>query len=248
MNMATVFVADFKKLDVSDYPSIHKYTGVEDRSLWVLLVAKEKLGIPDLSPYEIQRTLTEVFEVSVTVPGVRYALNKAKGKVHRVRSKKGDRYAIMQKGRDALLCQLSVLVVEPEKAYKAIRSFQMLLAALTGHIRICDPYIDTKTLDMLSLIPKKCRIKLLTCNIQKPKILRRDYTVYQAQYKNLEIKVLSSGNLHDRYIIDENAMWLLGQSLNGIGKKETFVVRLGEDIKSRSMELFKENWGRGVCL
>lgn len=154
----------------------------------------------------------------------------------------------MQKGKDALLTQSSVLIVEPEKAYKGIRDFQTFLAALTGHIRICDPYIDTKTLDMLTLIPKKCRIQLLTCNIQKSKTLRRDYTAYQTQYKNLEIRVLSSGNLHDRYIINEKAMWLLGQSLNGIGKKETFVVRLGEDIRSQVLELFEQNWSVGGCF
>jgi hypothetical protein len=143
MNMVENFIEDFKKLKVNDYSNIHKYSSVKDRSLWILLLAKEKLQIPNLSTYEIQKILTEVFEVSVTVPGVRYALNKAKREVHRIPTKKGDRFAIMQEGKDALFTQLSVLIVEPEKAYKAIRDFQTLFAALTGHVRICDPYVDT---------------------------------------------------------------------------------------------------------
>lgn len=87
--MVENLIEDFKKLKANYSPNIHRYSSVKDRSLWVLLFAKEKLQIPNLSAYEIQKILTEVFEVSVTIPGVRYALNKTKGQVHRIPSRKG---------------------------------------------------------------------------------------------------------------------------------------------------------------
>ena len=240
--MQKSLVDAFKKLDVSNYPNIHKYSCVADYSLWVSLLAKEKLGLSDLSAPQIQKILTEVFGIPVTTQGVRWALEHTKGRVLRKTTRSGKVFSIMQKGIESILNQFNVLIIEPEKPYEGIRSFQSFLVELKGDIRICDPYIDTKTLDILTLIPSTCKIKLLTSTIQKEKIFRRDYNAYQTQYKNLEIKVLPSARLHDRYIISENAIWFLGQSLNGIGKKETFLVSLGEDLKSVLLSLFKQNW------
>ena len=49
-------------------------------------------------------------------------------------------------------------------------------------------------------------------------------------------------DLHDRYIIDDAGMWLLGQSLNGIGKKQTFLVLVGADIRQLVSDGFLRRW------
>lgn len=41
------------------------------------------------------------------------------------------------------------------------------------------------------------------------------------------------GVLHDRYAIHDDGMLLFGTSLNGLGLKQTFVVALGQDIRTR---------------
>jgi len=50
--------------------------------------------------------------------------------------------------------------------------------------------------------------------------------------------------LHDRYryILHEEGMLLLGTSLNGFAKKQSFVVSLGSDIKSATETAFNRMW------
>ncbi len=142
----------------------------------------------------------------------------------------------------------SVLLVEPERAYSGVRAFDKLLAALSGDIRICDPYVDDKTVEVLTAIRTTCQIRLLTKNVQNPARLRRHYQAYQREYGNLEIRVHPTANLHDRYIVSEQNMYLVGQSLNGIGKKQTFIVETGSDLRDQMIRYFEQLWGSATTL
>lgn len=79
-------------------------------------------------------------------------------------------------------------------------------------------------------------------NINKPKPLKRAIEAYNSQYSNLEIRVVQSRVLHDRYIIDDNNMFFIGQSFNGIGKKQTFIVNIGIDIRAQTLKSFNILW------
>ena len=211
----------------------------------MLLVGKDEAGQPWLSSSEISQILVEVCEIAVTRQAVEAALKTAKGLVCRQRISNGIRYSIMAKGRDALLSSFrhSVLVIQPEKALSGIRALEEVFARLQGEIRICDPYVDSKTLDFLTAIPKTSRIRLLTVNLQDVGRLRRDFKAYNRERGNLEIRVATGSKLHDRYIISDNTMYLVGQSLNGIGSKQTFVVSVGHDIAQQTTRTFDGSWG-----
>jgi hypothetical protein len=61
------------------------------------------------------------------------------------------------------------------------------------------------------------------------------------------VRVASAAPLHDRYIIDDVGMLILGASLNGFGKKQCFVIRAGEDVRSMAMTAFDANWASAVA-
>lgn len=40
-----------------------------------------------------------------------------------------------------------------------------------------------------------------------------------------------------------SGMWLVGHSLKDLGSKETFIVKLGDDIKNSMETVFNNRWG-----
>ncbi len=54
------------------------------------------------------------------------------------------------------------------------------------------------------------------------------------------------GPLHDRYIIDDSIMVILGTSLNGFGKKQCFVIQTGQDLRSVLIPVFDGAWNSGI--
>ncbi len=65
----------------------------------------------------------------------------------------------------------------------------------------------------------------------------KNYTKYQKQYKNIELKITK--NFHDRFlIIDEKEIYHLGASLKDLGNKVFAFSNLNIDINS--FEIFKK--------
>jgi hypothetical protein len=59
---------------------------------------------------------------------------------------------------------------------------------------------------------------------------------------SVEVRVYGSSTLHDRYIMDGTHFWLSGNSLNGLGSKESFIVSLGGDIHQAMSQTFEHRW------
>jgi hypothetical protein len=128
---------------------------------------------------------------------------------------------------------LSSIYVDPELALTKIRKMEEILASLKGNLKICDPYIENKTIDFLSECRSSSSIKLLTSNVLKESKLRRDLAAYDKEYTiKIEVRISPNGVLHDRYILHQEGMLLLGTSLNGFAKKQSFLVSLGPDLRA----------------
>jgi hypothetical protein len=217
---------------------------VLEQSLWVLAVAKDKANAVQMSAGEISGVLCDVFEISATRQSVHAALKATRGLAHKREHTGRTFYSIMQKGRDALRAagKPSVLLIEPESAFTGLRELKSILATLAGDVLVCDPYVDATTLDFLALIPKDSAIRLLARPPQKGQLFRRHFAAYRSERGNLEVRVDLAARLHDRYVIADGTMYLLGQSLNGIGKKQTFVVAMGPDIREQTRGSFESLW------
>lgn len=239
------------KIDSSGYPELDLLNSVEDQALLVLGLLKEELDISYASASQIAAILTEKFGVATSRQAVLAALKK-------VGSKRGGKkvsikgvgrklsFSIMESGLKSIkLSAQNVWVIEPEKnALDSLKNFEQLLKGLSdGVVRVVDPHVDKTTLDFLSLAPPNSSIRLLTVNIHNLSGFRRYLQALNRQGGNLSVRLYSK-ILHDRYIIDENQMYLLGQSINGISKRQTFIVLLGQDIRNQIVKSFDEKWGR----
>jgi hypothetical protein len=149
---------------------------------------------------------------------------------------------------DAVVAPRSdVQLVDPANALRSVLSLHDVLGGLRGTVRICDPYVDRRTIEHLDAIPRTNRIQLLTKNVTEPDSLRRVVSAAQRD-RPLEVRLGTGEPIHDRYILDDEGMLLLGTSLNGFGKKQSFVVRIGADLRRITQPVFDAMWQRGVAL
>jgi len=57
----------------------------------------------------------------------------------------------MKLGQDELgKTSHTIRIIDPDNAYEAIRSVEKIFAELSGSVRICDPYVDKKTIEWFS--------------------------------------------------------------------------------------------------
>jgi hypothetical protein len=237
---------DYSKLDLSKYPDIHSLEGDISKILLVLHIVKEEMHMNFLTPSQISDILLNHYYIDVPRQRIFVILDKEKKLAAKRKIKSLNYYTILKAGIDLIndTGNQIAFMVNPTAAYTGVRKVQEVFASLQGEIYICDPYVDEKTLDYLASVKKECKIQLLTVNVNHPGPFRRAYEAYRSQFGNLEVRVLQTGTVHDRYVIDCNGMFLIGQSLNGVGKKQMFVVSLGEDLRRQTIESFKRSWSQ----
>lgn len=213
-------------------------------SLWVLAAA-EKAGEPIMTAAEISTVLRDTYKIALARQKIQALLADERHTVAR-RKKAGVRaYQIMQAGIDEVMtsASASVVFVEPKQALSKIRETEEILSGLQGMLSVCDPYVDGRTLDFLATCECATAIRLLTVNISKPNRFTRDVTAFNKEHAGkLEVRIAIQKDLHDRYIIHDDGLLLLGTSLNGLGKKQSFVVALGPDIRTDVFAAFESRW------
>ena len=230
---------------ISDSFEVHKLDDLQLKGLWVL----DKLSDSKdrLSSVEIADYLIEECGISTSRQAITYALEKEGGIVHK---NKGG-YKLMEAGRKKLAAgnSNSVIVIESGKPFSTKNVIvKDIFNNLKSPVLISDPYLDINTLDLLfKNLDKKKQIKILTHTVMdRPSgIFARHLSELRQEGFQIEVGVYSSSDLHDRYIMDDNSFWLSGNSLNYIGNKESFIVRLGEDIRQSMLATFNNRW-RGV--
>jgi hypothetical protein len=241
----------FRTMGDPSLPNIHALDDDRLRSMWVLHAAKLHLGTLWMTAAEISAVLRDVYGIDVSRQRVQGILGAEKGTVARRKVKGRRLFQLMQKGSDELTAVRSVIFVEPDSALSRLRDVQEILGDLQGPIRICDPYVSSATIDMLTHLDNGTDIKLLTMHIkdkEKPG-LRRDMKAFVAEQKKpLEIRIGQTRHLHDRYMIDDDGMVIVGTSLNSIGLKQSFVVTVGEDIRASVLRAFEDAWAHGTTF
>ena len=102
-------------------------------------------------------------------------------------------------------------------AYELLCSF---IAKAKEQIIVIDPYFDLAALKLFRKAREGVRIKVVKSS--KSKLLEKDVEAFEKQYCKVEIII--NNTFHDRYlIVDNKKCYLIGASLNYIGKK-TFSV------------------------
>ena len=89
-----------------------------------------------------------------------------------------------------------------------------LLKRAKNKVILIDNYIDDSILTIFSKYPN-LKFEIITKSINKQ--LKLDIEKYNAQYKNLQVKI--SSKYHDRFLIVDNTTYHIGASLKDLGKK-----------------------------
>lgn len=206
-----------------------------DQALYVLAAED------DLTSAEIALRLREVHGVSIHWRTVDAALSRNKDLVSRKKRNHKWRYRILEAGRRRLDGGSGpVQFIDPGKAIQNVVTLHDTLGGMSGLIRVCDPYLDESSIEHLDSC--SADVQYLTHNVKDSGRLRRTVGAFARPGRSIEIRTTKKSVLHDRYIIDKKSMLILGTSLNGFGKKQCFLIRAGQDMRSTMLAAFEEHW------
>jgi|SRR3990167_7007812 len=231
-------------MKISDTIDPHILPSIKLKAFWVL-DKLEKNGNDRFNASAMSTFLIEKYTIKTSRQAIEYALKQDGRATH----KNNSGYKLMESGRKQLkeLKQKEeVVIIEAGKPFSAKNiALKDIFTALKGQTLICDPYVDTNTLDIIfKNSDKKKPIKILTKNvIDKPVgTFAQHLTDLRNEGYKVEIGVYSSSDLHDRYVMDNQTFWFSGNSLNHLGNKESFLVHLGEDIRQSMLATFNNRW------
>ena len=89
-------------------------------------------------------------------------------------------------------------------------------------VEVIDPYVDDKALKIIAKSNKNVRRIIYTSSYAK--IDETDKELFQKQYGNLNIII--KDNFHDRFLLNEKEVYLIGSSLNYIGNKLFMIIKI----------------------
>lgn len=218
---------------------IHSFQDDLDR---ILIVLKE---VEWLNAVELSHRLAD-HGIAIHWNRVAFLLNSNKEFAQRKKSGGRWYYKILKNGADKVQKQSSVILVEPTKAVQAVCTMQSLLSKLTGTVKICDPYVDETIFQFLDSCAPSISINILCKNPKNIPQIKLLLSAHKTQGRSIELRNASLNVLHDRYIIDSNSMVILGTSFNGLGKKQAFVIRVGQDMRSICETYFDNLWANAT--
>lgn len=250
----------FIGIDTSDLPDFYDFQKPLEMGLWVLLVAKDKLGIKRLTASDIANVIIEAMEVSTNFVSITSAFNRAEDKVHTYYEKPLTYYAIMKSGQYHLFGStrggsVNVHYFVPGQKYLSKRVLaDNILSGLEGDLGIVDPYCSIRSLDVLSVSGAK-NVKFLTRlqNLSKKNEQQfiRELKDFNSEGRSIEFRNYTAADIHDRYIISSDAVVILGHSIKDLGAKESFAVVLNKEgnrnIFDSLVEGFNRRWKK-ACL
>jgi len=257
----TDLLEKFRDVETDGLPEFDNYDKPLEMGLWVLWVAKEKLNVRSLTANEIVDVIVSVMEVSVDFRGVVNAFNRAKGRIHKHDQGDETYYEIMKSGKENLVesaggGSLEVFYFEPGKKHTSKRILrESILDELKGELKIVDPYCDSGTLDILSKRKNmnfKCLTLIENLRDKVKKAFLRDLKDFKSEFPNVEFRSYSKSEIHDRYIISDDKLVILGYSLKDLGSKESFALILDKktsrDVFNALVQNFNRRWKAATPL
>ena len=127
-----------------------------------------------------------------------------------------------------------------------------LFGNLKGTVRICDPYCGVRSLDSLDLVPKKTNVRFLTGRIdERVTNWAGALKDFKKERPYVEIRLAPRPqDLHDRYVLSDDKILIIGHGLKDIGNKESFVIMLPRtitrDLLSDVQRSFDEKWANAT--
>jgi len=262
MGMSTEeeIVEALKKKDLSKYPDVSNGWKDLERGLWALWVTKDEGVQPRITAKTISYILLRLKELSSGEKSLTNALRTRKDDMAKITKDGGKTYyEILAHGKEHLKSihgEKEILFFSGKKQYDDIKYFEKFAKNLSGELLIVDQYFGTGTLECLRCFGNR-KIRFMYGFMGRGEDEANVKTLagrLTGQFKNIEIKRAPNPyDLHDRYIIADNAFVIVGHGFKDLGKdRESFVVRLPlEKVKHflpGLKDAFEERWAKGQNL
>ena len=137
-----------------------------------------------------------------------------------------------------------VFFVESGKPRTAHMQLSALFGSLEGALRVCDPYYGTGSLSRLDLLTHCSTVLFLTSTPDKkerdflPHLLKE----FRQQHNNFEFRSYGQKGLHDRYLLTDDQIILLGHGLKDIGGADSFVIKLDGDVAQDLIQQVRDSF------
>lgn len=253
-------VSAFNNIDLERFPRIDHYSLPLEKSLWTLCIVKDLGGIKKMTSPQISEVLRDCLEINLTEKSITNSLNRAGDRVYANNDDGIKYYEIMASGREYVMSKektetTSLYYFEPEKKYSSKRILSNdILLNLNGVLKIVDPYIGTRTLDILSHVSNNIqfitRMDLLK-STQRNRMVR-EIKDYKSENHNIEIRDYKNNDLHDRYIVSDDYLVILGHGFKDLGNKESFAVLFDKNdninVYDAMLENFNRRWKKAIVV
>lgn len=125
------------------------------------------------------------------------------------------------------------------KPFDVYKTIEKIMCLAKNEVKIMDPYVDKSLFPLyFSDVMTKVTIKILTMQMfDKFKEVAKKF---KQQKENFEVR--SSEEVHDRYLIVDDRVWMLGQSLKDAGKKPLTIIEV-EDAQAIT-DIFNRLWNK----
>jgi len=132
-----------------------------------------------------------------------------------------------------------VILVQPRHPYTALREVERILGVAKEYLKIVDPWLGEESLDFLWKVSPTVPIRVLTKTVVDSESFNSAYRrLVREKGGGIEIRKTDSDELHDRIIITEDQVWLLGPSLKDLGKKLGTISKISDKKVRNQMETF----------
>lgn len=257
-----------RRARLDEFPNQKNLDSPLDKALWALWVLQDCFchnahDLSSVSSAEISDIL-ETRGVALTELKVERALARAGDRVHRKKIRDDDSrrtyYKIMANGKEYLrekytVGGMRVCVADGKKPWSDRHlTFADLASVLKGRICVLDKFYGVATLGILHHFKHAKAIHFLTAKTnESAAVFKKEVEIFKKEVPALEVRIYSDQHeLHDRYILTQDAVLIVGHGIKDLGTKESFMLLLKDeiaaDLRSTLIEKFDERWNKSAVL
>ena len=225
--------------------------------LWILLVSKDTTQHA-LSVEGISYLAYKLLEENLSERTVKNTIARAGDLIMK---RKDNFYEITKRGREKLevkpLIGKEIFYVTGDRPWTDRNSkFPSFIKELEGEILILDPYYGLGTLHILSQFSKDKKMRFLSGqlgNNENQAIFSKELVRFKKEFRGADLKIYPKNyELHDRYIVSNNYLILIGHGIKDIGDKECFLIAIpSEEVSEVITNIrtkFEERWNKSNNL
>lgn len=113
---------------------------------------------------------------------------------------------------------------------KGIQGLKKILAEVKVYLKICDPFIDEKTIALLEDLAPNTKVSILCKKIDRIDLVKSCVETLRAKQIYVTIKKAprKCDTLHGRNLFSESGAWMSDASLKHIGRSDSVITELPE--------------------